>query len=111
MTPKSIRVGDEIIEIPAIRKSWFYWGILGILGLWLIFSAFYTVDADEVGVIQRFGRYTRTTNPGLHFKMPFGVETVKRSKSNVYLKKNSASEPFRQVFAQNILAGIFPVNR
>jgi membrane protease subunit HflK len=34
------------------------------------------VAVDEVGVVQRFGRYTRTSQPGLNFKMPFGVEKV-----------------------------------
>ena len=80
MTKKTIRIGDEMIELPSVRKSWVYLGGLAILGLWLVFSAFYTVGADEVGVIQRFGKYTRTTDPGLHFKMPFSVETVKKVK-------------------------------
>ena len=80
MAKRSIRLGNEVIELPAVRKIWVYLVSIGILGLWLVFSAFYTVDADEVGVIQRFGKYIRTTNPGLHFKMPFGVETVKKVK-------------------------------
>lgn len=50
----------------------------------IIFSSLgtlvYTVEPDEVGVIQRFGKYERTTNPGLHFKLPFGMETVKKVK-------------------------------
>ena len=39
-------------------------------------SFFYQVDQDEAGVVQRFGLYVRTTPPGLHMKLPFGVETV-----------------------------------
>jgi len=52
--------------------------------LWLIpvlilaLSSWYTVDRDEVGVVQRFGAYVRTENPGLHFKIPFGIETVEK---------------------------------
>lgn len=50
----------------------------------LVFSAvgtvIYTVQTDEVGVIQRFGKYVRTTNPGLHFKLPFGIETARNIK-------------------------------
>lgn len=34
----------------------------------------YSIGPDEVGVIQRFGRYVRTVEPGLHVKIPFGVE-------------------------------------
>lgn len=39
-------------------------------------STFYSVGAESVGVIQRFGEYVRTTTPGLHMKMPFGIESV-----------------------------------
>jgi len=46
--------------------------LLGLLGL---YSTYYQVNADEVGVVQRFGRYVRTTDPGPHVKVPF-VETV-----------------------------------
>jgi len=80
MDKKTIRLGDDIIELPAIKKIWIYLAIIGILGLWFVFSTIYTVGADEVGVIQQFGKYTRTTDPGLHFKIPFGVETVKKVK-------------------------------
>ncbi len=39
-------------------------------------SSFYTVNVDEVGIIQRFGKYVRTTQPGLNFKLPVGIEKV-----------------------------------
>lgn len=63
-----------------IESKWIYLGVLAvvfIVFLVLIFSSFYTVDANEVGVIQRFGKIVRQTNPGLHFKLPFGIETAK----------------------------------
>lgn len=34
----------------------------------------YSIGPDEVGVIQRFGKYVRQADPGLHVKIPFGVE-------------------------------------
>jgi membrane protease subunit HflK len=39
-------------------------------------TSFYTVNQDEVGMVQRFGRYIETTQPGLNFKFPFGIDTV-----------------------------------
>ena len=39
-------------------------------------STFYTVKQDEVGIVQLFGRYVRTTQPGLNFKLPVGIEKV-----------------------------------
>lgn len=40
------------------------------------FSCFYTVPTDSMGVVQRFGAYYDTTSPGLHFKLPFGIDTA-----------------------------------
>ncbi len=50
-------------------------------------SMFYTVAVDEVGVIQRFGKYTRTTQPGLNFKLPTGIEKVTKIKVRRVLKE------------------------
>jgi membrane protease subunit HflK len=41
-----------------------------------IYTAVYKIDTEEVGVVQRFGKYIKTTQPGLNFKLPFGIETV-----------------------------------
>lgn len=49
---------------------------LAVLALAVAFSSFYTVDPEEVGVVLRFGRYVGQTSPGLHFKLPFGIEQV-----------------------------------
>jgi len=43
----------------------------------LLFSAYYQVNADEVGVVQRFGRYVATTDPGPHLKIPL-IDKVTR---------------------------------
>jgi membrane protease subunit HflK len=42
----------------------------------LALTGYYQIEPDEVGVIQRFGKYVRTSDPGPHVKVPFGVETV-----------------------------------
>jgi len=43
------------------------------LGAW---TAYYTVPSDSVAVIQRFGKYLKDVPPGLHFKLPLGVDTA-----------------------------------
>jgi len=63
---------------PPFRK-WYGLIILGIVVLVILFSTFYAVGPEEVGVIKRFGRYVRMTDPGLHAKIPF-AETVTRVK-------------------------------
>ena len=43
----------------------------------LFWSAWFTVQPEETGIVQRFGKVMRTAGPGLHFKLPFGVEKVR----------------------------------
>jgi membrane protease subunit HflK len=50
--------------------------ILVIIAIFLGSSVFFTVQQDEVGVVQRFGKFVRTVQPGLNFKLPAGVEKV-----------------------------------
>ena len=45
-------------------------GVIALVVIILIASSFYVVQAENVGVILRFGKYTKTTTPGLHLKIP-----------------------------------------
>ena len=72
---------DEVLE--KFKKLKLPGGPLLILIFLLLFfgsSIFYTVDVDEVGVVQRFGKYVRTSQPGLNFKLPSGIEKVTKVK-------------------------------
>jgi modulator of FtsH protease HflK len=42
----------------------------------LCFTSYYTVGADSEGVVLRFGKFLKTVEPGLHFKLPFGIDEV-----------------------------------
>ena len=44
-------------------------GVIIFLG-----TSFYIVDQAEQAVITRFGKYHNTTGPGLHYKLPFGID-------------------------------------
>jgi membrane protease subunit HflK len=52
--------------------------LVGLILIALYFgsSTFFTVDRNEVGVVQRFGKYNRIAQPGLNFKLPSGIEKV-----------------------------------
>jgi membrane protease subunit HflK len=65
---------------PIFRGKGWLWIVFLILALYLVFSTFYAVEPDEVGVILRFGKYVRTTEPGLHAKIPFSIERLYRVK-------------------------------
>jgi membrane protease subunit HflK len=47
-----------------------------ILLIALVLTSYYTVQAESEGVVLRFGRFLKTVEPGLHFKLPFGIDQV-----------------------------------
>ena len=49
---------------------------LAVLGIVLVWSAMFTVGAEEVGVVLTFGKYSRQAEPGLRAKWPWPVQTV-----------------------------------
>ena len=50
-----------------------YLGILILLVLWAL-SGLYRVLPDEQGVVLRFGKFIKTTQPGLNYHIPFPIE-------------------------------------
>ncbi len=49
--------------------------LLILLVLWGI-SGFYTIDQADRGVVTRFGRYVTTVEAGLHWHLPYPIESV-----------------------------------
>ena len=68
------------------------------LGAW---TAYYTVPSDSVAVVQRFGKYLKDVPPGLHFKLPLGIDVativpVKRQlKQEFGFTTPGASDPYQ----------------
>ena len=54
--------------------------VLIILGFVWLASGLYRVLPDEQGVVLRFGKFVKTTQPGLNYHIPFPVETVQTPK-------------------------------
>lgn len=48
-----------------------------IIGGWAL-TGFYRVQPDQVGVVLTFGEYTSTTEPGLHYHLPYPIQDVER---------------------------------
>lgn len=72
---------SEQIALPGYPKIRF--PVRGILVGALIFfvvilawTSCYTVQAESEGVVLRFGKFLTTVEPGLHFKLPFGIDRV-----------------------------------
>jgi membrane protease subunit HflK len=51
-------------------------GAIVLILIILIWTSYYTVQAESEGVVLRFGQYLKTVEPGLHFKLPLGVDQV-----------------------------------
>jgi membrane protease subunit HflK len=72
--------------------------MLAGLGIW---TAYYTVPSDSVAVVQRFGKYLKEVPPGLHFKLPLGIDAativpVKRQlKQEFGFTTPGASDPYQ----------------
>ncbi len=76
-------------EEEEFKESWQDWGrrlgklggwtgwliILVITGLWLA-SGIYTVGPSDVGLVKRFGEFTRETGPGFQYRWPSPIESV-----------------------------------
>ena len=65
-------------------------------------SCFYTVDDKQQAVVTTFGKVSDVTDAGLHFKMPFGIQQVKKVDVNVYQKielgySSNGSDDYYQV--------------
>ena len=62
------------------------WSLLGIFVLVGVLTSFYTVDDKQQAVVTTFGKVTDITEPGLHFKVPFGIQQAHKVDINVYQK-------------------------
>ena len=68
------------------------------VGAW---TAYYTVPSDSVAVVQRFGKYLAEVPPGLHFKLPLGIDAativpVKRQlKQEFGFATSGATDPYQ----------------
>ena len=59
-------------------------------------TCFYTVDDKQQAVVTTFGKVTDVTDAGVHFKLPFGIQNVRKVDVNVYQKIEigySSSDP------------------
>ena len=61
-------------------------GLAGVFVLICILTCFYTVDDKQQAVVTTFGKVTEIADPGLHFKLPFGIQQVQKVDVNVYQK-------------------------
>lgn len=57
-----------------------------LLGLILIWTSYYTVPAESEAVVLRFGKFLKIVEPGLHFKIPLGIDEYTEVQTRRQLK-------------------------
>ncbi len=63
-------------KLPKIKPGVIKIVIVLVVVVVILFGSFYQIRPEEMGVILRFGKFVRTTDPGLHLKLPLGIETL-----------------------------------
>lgn len=80
-SPKSFRdIPWKKIKTAAIILAVVLFVVIGV------FTCYYTVDDKQQAVVTTFGKVTDVVDPGLHFKLPFGIQQVEPVDVNVYQK-------------------------
>ena len=77
--------------------------VLAVLAVvaWVAWTVYYTVPSDSIAVVQRFGKYLKDVPPGLHFKLPLGIDVatvvpVKRQlKQEFGFSTRGAADPYQ----------------
>ena len=74
---RTINVGGETVEIPAaINRNTIGIAIVVLVAIILVAGSIYQIGPEEIGVVLRFGKFVRTTDPGLHIKLPLEIEKL-----------------------------------
>ena len=63
-------------QVPQVNLRWLPKLIIGLFVLWGVFSCYTSVPTDSIGILTRFGKYQATLNPGLNFRLPFGIDII-----------------------------------
>ncbi len=77
------RYFDKAMELIKGRTSFVALGVGFLFVAIGVLSSFYTVEPNEEAVVVRLGRYSSTQLPGLHFKIPFGIDKVVKVKTKL----------------------------
>lgn len=74
----NVRVGSFKPPDMLLRSGAVGLVVLAVVALLLLWTTFYTVTPEEVGVVLTFGRFSHVAEPGLHFKLPSPIQMVRK---------------------------------
>lgn len=77
MNARQVVLGpNKKFDVPQFNGRSFGMIVVLLFALLIMWSSFYTISPEEVGVVQRFGRFQALAQPGLHYKIPLGIDAV-----------------------------------
>jgi hypothetical protein len=79
------------LRFPPDAWKWLAAGAIAVLVIWGVFTSFYTVQPEQRAVVKRFGAVVYQTAPGLHFKIPFGIDDAELVPTERVLRRNLGS--------------------
>ena len=85
--PRRVPNGGSPPSLPSLSARSVLTGIGALLLVWGVLSSFYTVQPEERAVIKRFGSVSGIADPGLHFKLPFGIDRIQLVATERVLKQ------------------------
>lgn len=74
-------------KLPKIKAGVVKLIVAAVIVIILAAGSFYQIRPEEVGVVLRLGKYARTTDPGLHLRLPLGIEKLRKVPVQRQLKK------------------------
>ena len=87
MSKKQVKIGDQTFEIDTGKPILWLIGIAVVIVLITAATSFYTVGPSERGLILRFGKHIKTTTPGLHWKIPWGIDELYKVRTKYQYKE------------------------
>ena len=64
------------IKLPKLKPGVIKLIVVAVFILILLAGSIYQISPEEIGAILRFGKFVRSTDPGLHIKLPLGIEKL-----------------------------------
>lgn len=80
------RFGDRG-NLPELKVRQIAIGLAIAAVIWLGYSSIYTVQPEEQAVVKRFGRVFAISEPGLHMKLPLGIDSIQLVATERVLKE------------------------
>ncbi|MDX1502019.1 MAG: FtsH protease activity modulator HflK [Thermoanaerobaculia bacterium] len=65
-------------DLPKVPVGRIRAALIALVVVAVALSSVFTVEPEEEALVLRFGEYQRTLQPGLHFKLPFGIERAQK---------------------------------